>query len=104
MRSKDFRRVYDTGSRYAGPYFAAFCVREEQPDGPKIGFTVPRAIGKAVVRNRIRRRVREAVRTHLERLNPQWSIVFNPRRKAFDASLAELQREVEKLFLRCNGS
>jgi len=79
-------------------------VREQQPDGPKIGFTVPRAIGKAVVRNRIRRRVREAVRFHLERLNPQWSIVFNPRRKAFDASLAELRREVEKLFLRCNGS
>jgi ribonuclease P protein component len=79
-------------------------VREEQPAGPHIGFTVPRAIGKAVVRNRIRRRVREAVRMHLDRLNPQWSIVFNPRRKAFDAPIGELQREIEKLFLRCNGS
>jgi ribonuclease P protein component len=57
-----------------------------------------------VVRNRIKRRVREAVRFHLDRLNPQWSIVINPRRKAFDASTQELQREVERLFLRCNGS
>jgi ribonuclease P protein component len=79
-------------------------VREAQPDGPRIGFTVPRAVGKAVVRNRIKRRLREAVRCHLDRLNPQWSIVINPRRKAFDAPLAEIEREVERLFLRCNGS
>ena len=57
-----------------------------------------------MVRNRIKRRVREAVRLHLDRLNPQWSIVINPRRKALDASTQELQREVERLFLRCNGS
>jgi len=56
------------------------------------------------VRNRIRRRFREAVRFHLEQLNPQWSIVINPRRKAFDAPMLELRREVERLFLRCNGS
>jgi ribonuclease P protein component len=96
--------VYDGGSKFAGPLFAAFAVREAEADGPRIGFTVPRAIGKAVVRNRIRRRVREAVRFHLDRLNPQWSIVINPRRKAFDAPIAELRREVERLFLRCNGS
>jgi ribonuclease P protein component len=57
-----------------------------------------------VARNRIRRRVREAVRLLLGRLSPQWSIVINPRRKALDAPVAELRREVEKLFQRCDGS
>lgn len=79
-------------------------MRETEPDGPHIGFTTPRALGKAVVRNRIKRRVREAVRLHLDRLSPQWSIVINPRRKALNASTQELQQEVERLFLRCNGS
>ena len=96
--------MYDHGTRFSGSLFAAFCVRETEPDGPHIGFTTPRALGKAVVRNRIKRRVREAVRLHLDRLNPQWSIVINPRRKAFDASTEELQREVARLFQRCNGS
>ena len=104
MRSKDFRRVYDQGSRFNGPFFAAFCVRETQMEGPHIGFTCPRAVGKAVVRNRIKRRVREAVRLYLDQLSPQWSIVINPRRKALDAPVTELRREVERLFQRCNGS
>lgn len=105
LRSQDFRRVYDEGTRFAGPFFAAFCLREQRtPAGPRVGFTVPRALGKAVVRNRIKRRVREAVRFHLEQLSPQWSIVINPRRKALDAPLPELEREVERLFQRCHGS
>jgi len=104
LRPKDFRRVYDAGTRFSGPFFAAFCVREPQAEGPHIGFTTPRALGKAVVRNRIRRRVREAVRLHLDQLSPQWSIVINPRRKAFDAPMAELHREVQRLFLRCSDS
>ena len=90
--------------RFSGPLFAAFCLRDPQSDGPRIGFTVPRALGKAVVRNRIKRRVRETVRLLLNELSPQWSIVINPRRKAFHAPPAELRQEVEKLFLRCNGS
>ena len=101
--------MYDRGSRFSGPFFTAFCFREGLESsgivpGPRIGLTVPRALGPAVVRNRIKRRFREAVRFTLDRLNPQWSIVINPRLKALQAPLPELQREVERLFLRCNGS
>jgi ribonuclease P protein component len=88
--------------------FTAFCFREGLESsgifpGPRIGLTVPRALGPAVVRNRIKRRFREAVRFTLDRLNPQWFIVINPRSKSLQAPLPELQREVERLFARCNG-
>ena len=104
LRSADFRRVYDQGSRYSGPLFAAFFVRRPDCVGPKVGFTVPRAVGKAVVRNRIRRRVREAIRLRLDQLSPQCEVVINPRRRAFAATFPEIEREVEKLLLRCAGS
>jgi len=104
LRSKDFRRVYDLGTRFSGPMFAAFCLRAAPEDGSRIGFTVPRALGKAVARNRIKRRMREAVRMRLDRLNSSWSIVINPRSRSLEAPATELQREVERLFQRCNGS
>ncbi|MGA2039375.1 MAG: ribonuclease P protein component [Bryobacteraceae bacterium] len=104
LRSTDFRRVYDRGTRFSGPLFAAFCLRGTAEDASRVGFTVPRALGKAVVRNRIKRRVREAVRLRLDGLNQSWSIVINPRSRALEAPAAELEREVERLFRRCNGS
>jgi ribonuclease P protein component len=96
--------VYDGGKKFTCPYFAAFCAADPTIDGPRVGFTTPRALGNAVVRNRIRRRVREAVRPRIGELNSQWSIVINPRRKALDAPFAELEREVERLFRHCNGA
>jgi ribonuclease P protein component len=64
---------------------------------------VPRAIGKAVVRNRIKRRLREAFRLQRARLNPKWDIVLNPRRAALDAAFGDIEREMGKLIEKCNS-
>ena len=105
LNRSDFRRVYDQGSRYASRLFAAFyldcATMPARPAGPRIGFTVPRALGKSVKRNRIRRRMREAVRLDLPLMGPQWDVVFNPRRSVLDAPFAEIRSEVRKLISRC---
>lgn len=71
--------------------------------GPRLGLTVPRAVGKAVVRNRIKRRLRELFRQHRASLDPQWDIVLNPRRKAFDADFEELERALGKVIRQCRN-
>jgi ribonuclease P protein component len=87
--------------RVSGPYFAAFCLGGAGAGGPRIGLTTPRALGKSVVRNRIKRRMREAVRRQLSQLEPQWEIVINPRRTALKAPFQDLTREIGRLFSRC---
>ncbi len=101
LRSVDFRKTYDHGFRVSTPFFAAFCLRRPDTGGPRIGFTVPRAVGKAVVRNRLRRRIREAVRLRLHLLDAPWDIVINPRRTGLTAPFEVLGREVERVFSRC---
>ena len=103
LKSGEFRGVYQKGLRITGPYFAAFCLKRDGGGNPRIGFTVPRALGKSVDRNRIKRRLRECVRLRLGQVAEGWSVVFNPRRAALDAGFEPLMREVERVFLRCGG-
>jgi ribonuclease P protein component len=76
-------------------------VEREPSGGPRLGFTVPRAFGKAVLRNRVKRRIREALRVRLPEVAPEWDIVINPRRPAIAAPLEELQRELDRLVAQC---
>ncbi len=87
----------------AGPYFAAFCLQvpREGEKGPRLGFTVPRAFGNAVLRNRVKRRMREVLRLRFQEIGSQWDIVINPRRAALKASPEQLQRELDRLVTRC---
>ena len=62
---------------------------------------MPRAFGKAVLRNRVKRRLREAMRVRLPELTPEWDIVINPRRPAIAAPVEELRREVDRLVAQC---
>lgn len=36
----------------------------DDSEAPRVGYTVTKKVGNAVVRNRVRRRLKEAVRTH----------------------------------------
>ena len=99
LRSVQFKQVYEKGFRHQSTYFAAFCLAGEAT-GAQVGFTTPRALGKAVFRNRLRRRIREQIRLQYASLGPHWSIVVNPRRAADAASPLQLQQEVARLFAR----
>jgi ribonuclease P protein component len=107
LRSADFRLVYDHGFRVSGSLFAAFCLA--RPDGkgdatgPRLGLTVPKAVGNAVARNRIKRRIREAFRLHRAELDAKWDIVLNPRRAVFDVPFDEIERALGKVTRRCNS-
>jgi ribonuclease P protein component len=101
LKPAEFRKVYEEGFRIAGACFAAFCWQSPAGDGPRIGFTAPRALGKAVRRNRMKRRVRECLRRNIWRLPPYWWIVVNLRRAAADAPWSQIEQEVGKLIERC---
>jgi ribonuclease P protein component len=102
LRTAEFRLVYDHGVRLSNSLFAAFCLaRTEAGGGARLGLTVPRAIGGAVARNRIKRRLREAFRLHRSEFGPQWDIVINPRRAALGAPFSEIEQAFRKVIEKC---
>lgn len=66
-----------------------------------MGLTTPRALGGAVVRNRLKRRFREVFRLHRSEIAARWDIVVNPRRSAIEAPFAELERAFGKVIETC---
>jgi ribonuclease P protein component len=106
LRSAEFRHIYDHGFRVSSPLFAAFCFERPEKDietGARLGLTVPKAVGQAVERNRIKRRIREAFRLHRAELGPRWDVVVNPRRALLAASFPDIERALKKVIERCNS-
>jgi ribonuclease P protein component len=59
-RSRDFDAVYRQGRSVSTRYLVLYWFgREDDGEGARLGLAVPRAVGTAVVRNRMKRRLRE---------------------------------------------
>jgi ribonuclease P protein component len=99
----DYQLVYKAARKQFSRQIAYFHAlrpagRRSDTPGPRIGLTVPKALGKAVDRNRIKRRMREAVRAALPLLTAPVDVILHPRRSVIDADFVLLQREVAQIF------
>lgn len=63
--------------------------------GPvQVGFVVSKAVGNAVVRNRVKRRLRHLTREHLMELPGRGALVVRALPAAAHASYADLERDL----------
>ncbi len=97
LKHADFDLVYQNGKRQFSGHMTVFSLRRAA-GAPRVGFTVGRVLGGAVVRNRIKRRLREAVRRHLPALAVPVDLVINPKKSVLTLDFAQLDSEVAKAF------
>ena len=98
LRHSDFERVYKQGRRHFSTHMTVFYLRRAEGEGLRVGFTVGRALGGAVVRNRMKRRLREAVRLSRPSPGPSADVVINPKKSLATAPFAGLLVEVDRAF------
>ena len=103
----EFRRLYSAGKSAATALIAVYCRRNRQ-GASQLGITVGTKVGKAVVRNRVRRRLKEIYRGHEPAIRRGFDIVVVARVKSRDATYSQLEadflRLLDKLDLRGGGS
>ena len=85
-----FQRLYRTGGQANG--YLVLYARKNRTDTNRVGITVGKKLGHAVVRNRVRRRLREVYRLNEERFQPGWDIVVVARTKAIKAPFEQLTK------------
>ncbi len=67
--------------------------------GLRIGFTVSRALGGAVQRNRMKRRLREAVRLTRPPAGASADVVINPKKSLLTVDFTAVVNEVSRAFV-----
>jgi ribonuclease P protein component len=83
-----FRRLYAT-SGHANSYLVLYA-RKNHCATNRVGLTVSKKLGCAVVRNRVRRRLREVYRLNELRFAPGWDIVVVARSRCVKADFQKL--------------
>jgi len=68
------------------------------PDGPRVGLTAGKVLGKAHERNRIKRRMREALRQHVELLPAGFDLILHPRRFVMNLEFGKLEAEIVRIL------
>lgn len=101
--STDFGRTISGGSRAGGPLLVAHLLLDSgephRPE-PRVGFVVSKAVGSAVVRNRVKRRLRHLVRDRLVALPEGSMLAIRALPSAATVSTAELGAELDRLLTR----
>jgi ribonuclease P protein component len=106
-RKTEFASAIRDGSRAGRPSLVGHLNRRAGVDEPpKVGFVVSRAVGQAVVRNRVRRRLRHLVAGYLHTLPRGSLLVLRANPQAATASGADLAADLDvvlRALLRRQG-
>jgi ribonuclease P protein component len=100
-RSSDFQRIYRQGSSTASRFLVLYSFKrpgDVSADGPRLGLSVSKKLGGAVVRNRVKRLLREAIAASQGQLAEEYDLVVIARPQVLE--LVDREEQGEKGLVR----
>lgn len=91
-RRDDFQKVYRYGKSAANQQFVLYKLAKPGQAELRLGVSVSKKLGNAIVRNRLRRMMKEIVRHHLNEWTGGVDIVIIARKPITDLDYAAMER------------
>ncbi|HHY17798.1 MAG TPA: ribonuclease P protein component [Firmicutes bacterium] len=96
--SPSYRKVYEEGRSIANRCLVLYYRNDLLP--ARLGVVVSRRLGKAHIRNRVKRRIKEGFRHILPSIEPKGEFVFIARQRAALCTYQEISDAIEDLLKR----
>jgi ribonuclease P protein component len=99
---KDFQRVYRFGRSVANHQFVLYQNIRRANDPLRLGISVSKKVGNAVVRNRIRRRIKEIVRLKKDLLKIGLDIILIVRKPTAEMDYHQMEKSLNHIFRKAD--
>ncbi|AWM23035.1 ribonuclease P protein component [Bacillus subtilis] len=96
-KNEDFQKVFNHGTSVANRQFVLYTLDQPENDELRVGLSVSKKIGNAVMRNRIKRLIRQAFLEEKERLKEKDYIII-ARKPASQLTYEETKKSLQHLF------
>ena len=96
-KNKEFKKVYSTGESRATANLVLYTKPNNLEDN-RYGFSISKKIGKAVIRNKLRRRLKEILRLNDAKIKKGYDLIFIARKAVVELDYKKLERNVYKLL------
>lgn len=101
-RRNDFRKVFRGGTSVANRQFVLYTFKRTDGEVSRVGISISRKVGKAVVRNRIKRLIKEIVRKWMDQIHPQMDLILIARNPVVGLDYKEMESSLRHVMKRGN--
>jgi ribonuclease P protein component len=101
-KNEQFRSIYKHGKSVANRQLVLYYMQNQDVSHFRLGVTVSKKLGKAVVRNRIKRVVKEVVRHNAGHIPHGYDLVIIVRKQALEESYASLGKSFKHVLKRAS--
>ncbi len=96
-RNQDYKKVYAKGKPFKNRNFVLI-VMFNRLNHPRVGFSITKKMGNAVIRNRLKRKLREIVRLNRTKITKPMDYIVIPRQNTLDLDYLKLESQLMHVF------
>ncbi|HZH94220.1 MAG TPA: ribonuclease P protein component [Tissierellaceae bacterium] len=96
-KNMEFKKVYKARKNFWNRNLILYIKRNGTKE-TRIGVSITRKVGNAVVRNKLKRRIKELNRRYIESLKEGYDIVIIPKKNAVDLSFKDLESALKHIY------